>query len=143
VLRALVARGLDPDHLGAVAIGKRQPVATNATPEGRTRNRRVEFLLSRCLAANLSVVARTPRNRALLGPDDASAVEVLRLDPIGAYGMTPVSTVSLSPSDGGKHGPAGPIPPAAVAKPPTFSPYQPRTLSPNVQTNPLGPAVPY
>ena len=39
-----------------VAIGKRQPIAPNDTADGRARNRRVEFLVSPSLGANLAAV---------------------------------------------------------------------------------------
>jgi len=156
VLQALASRGLDPNHLSAVAIGKRQPIADNATPEGRALNRRVEFLVSRCLAANLAVVAGVARSRTLLAPDEASnhPVEVLRLDPAGAYGMAPLTTVFLRSPEGNQPQPAAmqasapaqpaaKLPPVAVARPLPAPHYQPRTLSPEVQRNPLGPAVPF
>jgi outer membrane protein OmpA-like peptidoglycan-associated protein len=156
VLRALVSRGLDPNRLTAIAIGKRQPIADNATTEGRARNRRVEFLVSRCLAANLSVAAGIARNRALLGPDEApnQPVEVLRLDPAAAYGMAPLATVFLRSPEAGQPQPAAvqasspaqpatALPPVAVARPAPAPDYQTRTLSPEVQRNPLGPAVPF
>lgn len=40
---ALVAMGIDPNHLIASGRGERSPIATNSTPEGRASNRRVEF----------------------------------------------------------------------------------------------------
>ena len=43
VKRALVARGVDAKRLTAVGYGQDQPVADNATPEGRAQNRRVAF----------------------------------------------------------------------------------------------------
>ena len=145
VLRALVTRGLDPDRIGAVAIGKRQPIASNATPEGRARNRRVEFLISDCLAANLAVVAGVARDRAMLGPDEDTVgpVEVMRLDPIGANGLTSVATVSLNPAEGEAPVTSVARPSATVAKPAPSPQYQPRALSPGVQPNRLGPPVPY
>jgi outer membrane protein OmpA-like peptidoglycan-associated protein len=50
VMAALVARGVKPDQLSEVAIGKRQPIAPNSTIEGRALNRRVEFLVSPALS---------------------------------------------------------------------------------------------
>jgi outer membrane protein OmpA-like peptidoglycan-associated protein len=46
VRAALVARGIDPARLTAVGIGPDRPIADNGTPQGRSRNRRVEILLS-------------------------------------------------------------------------------------------------
>ncbi len=54
VLDGLRRNGVPPDALAAVAMGRRQPVASNATPEGRAANRRVEFLLGPGLDADLA-----------------------------------------------------------------------------------------
>jgi outer membrane protein OmpA-like peptidoglycan-associated protein len=42
----LVGRGIDPARVTAVGKGEANPIATNATPEGRANNRRVEIILS-------------------------------------------------------------------------------------------------
>ncbi len=42
---ALVARGVEAARLVAVGRGSDRPIATNDTPEGRARNRRVEIVL--------------------------------------------------------------------------------------------------
>jgi outer membrane protein OmpA-like peptidoglycan-associated protein len=42
----LVERGIDPARVTAVGKGEANPIATNATPEGRANNRRVEIILS-------------------------------------------------------------------------------------------------
>jgi OmpA-OmpF porin, OOP family len=47
VRRALVERGVEPDRLEVRGMGERQPIAPNATPAGRAKNRRVEFLVRR------------------------------------------------------------------------------------------------
>jgi len=39
----LVSKGIDADRLATRGLGKSDPVASNATPEGRAQNRRVEF----------------------------------------------------------------------------------------------------
>lgn len=44
VARCLVDQKADPDRISLMAYGERRPLASNATPEGRTRNRRVEIL---------------------------------------------------------------------------------------------------
>lgn len=150
VLRGLVERGLAPAQLSAVAIGKRQPVAANDTPEGRMRNRRVEFLISGCLSANLGVV----RAQASAGFKAGGPVDVMRLDPASPYGLSTIDRISLRSFDGGEPTPAvvAPArsgqpsalrPPARVARPAPAPHYQPRALSPDAQRNPLGPAVPF
>ncbi len=150
VLRALVDQGLDPGRLSAVAIGKRQPIADNGSAAGRARNRRVEFLISGCLAANLGVV----RARASAADDGNTSVDVVRLDPSSGYGLATVGTVSLRGLSGDRVEPATvapapsePLrvlrPPVGVARPAPAPHYQPKALSPEAQPNPLGPAVPF
>ncbi|MDD2861071.1 MAG: OmpA family protein [Acidiphilium sp.] len=56
VMKSLSARGVDPLQMTTVAIGDRQPVASNATAAGRAMNRRVEFLISASPQANLAVI---------------------------------------------------------------------------------------
>ncbi|MBU1701849.1 MAG: OmpA family protein, partial [Candidatus Eisenbacteria bacterium] len=47
VVRYLIEReGMAPTHLGVMGLSDTRPVASNYTPEGRSRNRRVDFVLS-------------------------------------------------------------------------------------------------
>lgn len=41
----LLARGVDPRQVRAVGVGEARPVASNASPDGRAENRRVEIVL--------------------------------------------------------------------------------------------------
>jgi outer membrane protein OmpA-like peptidoglycan-associated protein len=43
VTHELVQRGVDPSHLEAEGYGEEHPVADNATPEGRQKNRRISL----------------------------------------------------------------------------------------------------
>jgi chemotaxis protein MotB len=45
VVRALIASDITPDRLRATGYADTRPIADNATPEGRSLNRRVELLL--------------------------------------------------------------------------------------------------
>ena len=45
VARFLQEQGIDPANLSAIAYGEWKPVATNDTPEGRAKNRRIEIVL--------------------------------------------------------------------------------------------------
>ena len=65
VVRALVARGVEASRLDAVAIGKRQPVASDDTEAGRARNRRVEFLISPSVRAIAAVLRARPQTLVL------------------------------------------------------------------------------
>lgn len=55
VVRMLAAQGVDPSRMAAVGYGEFQPVADNATAEGRARNRRVVLVVSRNLDVRRSV----------------------------------------------------------------------------------------
>ena len=41
----LIGRGIDSNRLGTKGFGPNRPIATNDTPEGRTENRRIEFVI--------------------------------------------------------------------------------------------------
>lgn len=45
VVDYLVSKGISADMLKAVGYGESKPIDTNQTPEGRSKNRRVEFLV--------------------------------------------------------------------------------------------------
>lgn len=45
VAKALIARGIDASRLTVVGKGEADPIASNDTPEGRAKNRRVEVIL--------------------------------------------------------------------------------------------------
>lgn len=45
VVRLFQEDGVAPDRMAAIGYGEFRPVATNATPEGRTRNRRVAIVV--------------------------------------------------------------------------------------------------
>ncbi|MEO1188872.1 MAG: OmpA family protein, partial [Pseudomonadota bacterium] len=45
VRAALIARGVAEDLLEAEGYGSARPIAGNDTPEGRERNRRIEFIV--------------------------------------------------------------------------------------------------
>ncbi|GLZ85948.1 flagellar motor protein MotD [Metapseudomonas resinovorans] len=55
IVRMLAMDGLAPRRLAAVGYGEFQPVADNATAEGRARNRRVVLVISRNLDVRRSV----------------------------------------------------------------------------------------
>lgn len=47
VMNALIKRGVDPNRLKAEGYGQQFPVASNDTPEGREKNRRVDVRISK------------------------------------------------------------------------------------------------
>ena len=65
--------GVDPRRLGAVGYGEFRPVADNATPEGRARNRRIAItILSEELAGADTAPTAAPKSPALRGSPTAS-----------------------------------------------------------------------
>ncbi len=129
VIAALAGLGVVPAAMTAVAVGRRQPVASDATAEGRARNRRVELLLSPSLAANLA---------AAVAHAGTGEVAVLQAMPDAA--LRPAGSLRL--------GPEAPPPQPRVAGPavrvvrpaaPTLRLNQPDA----VRLAPLGPAVTY
>jgi chemotaxis protein MotB len=65
--------GVDPRRLGAVGYGEFRPVADNATPEGRARNRRIAItILSEELAGADTAPPAAPKSPALRGSPAAA-----------------------------------------------------------------------
>jgi chemotaxis protein MotB len=63
--------GVDPHRLGAVGYGEYRPIAENATPEGRARNRRIAItILSEEMAGADTAPPAAPKSAA---PGNASA----------------------------------------------------------------------
>lgn len=46
VRQYLVSSGVSPDQLGAMGFGATRPIYENSTPEGRAKNRRIEFVVT-------------------------------------------------------------------------------------------------
>lgn len=170
VFQALVDRGGNAAQLSTVAVGKKQPIASNATAEGRARNRRVELLVSASLDANLAVVKQRVVNPAYFtngtspayvdpgsiklavlrplvynGPSDISEAK-----PNGRVELRPLGDVTLT-SAAPSALPITPLP-SVVSRPALAPPVQVRPgLAPSYQVNtpaepglaPLGPAVQY
>jgi chemotaxis protein MotB len=65
--------GVDPRRLGAVGYGEFRPIADNATPEGRARNRRIAItILSEELVGADTAPTSTPKSPSLPGPAAAA-----------------------------------------------------------------------
>ncbi len=77
VVKWLAGQGVAPQRLSAVGYGEYQPVASNATAEGRARNRRVAL-----------VIAREPLDRPGQAPDPALLDEVAVPETVMALEVT-------------------------------------------------------
>jgi chemotaxis protein MotB len=68
--------GVDPHRLGAVGYGEFRPIADNATPEGRAKNRRIAItVLSEELAGSDAVPTATQGASALAPPGTNATLE--------------------------------------------------------------------
>jgi outer membrane protein OmpA-like peptidoglycan-associated protein len=88
VMKLLAEDGVNPIQMTTVAVGDRQPVASNATPDGRARNRRVEFLISASVQANLAAVQYQHVDPAYFATSSSIAP---------TPGMTPAANVAPAP----------------------------------------------
>ncbi|MBC8783716.1 flagellar motor protein MotD [Pseudomonas fluorescens] len=79
IVRMLAMQGINPGRLASVGYGEFQPVANNATAEGRARNRRVVLVVSR----NLDV------RRSLTGTGTANATPDAALKRAGTQTAPP------------------------------------------------------
>ena len=79
IVRMLAMQGVNPQRLASVGYGEFQPVANNATAEGRARNRRVVLVISR----NLDV------RRSLTGTGTANATPDAALKRAGTQTAPP------------------------------------------------------
>lgn len=62
IVRLLAMEGVNPGRLAAVGYGEYQPVASNDTAEGRSRNRRVVLVISRNLEVRRSLTGSGSAN---------------------------------------------------------------------------------
>ena len=82
IVRMLAMQGVNPGRMASVGYGEFQPVANNATPEGRALNRRVVLVVSR----NLEV------RRSLTGVGTAHATPDAALKRAGTQTAPPHTT---------------------------------------------------
>jgi len=157
VARLLEQRGIQPGQLSIVPIGMRQPIASNETPDGRARNRRVEFLISPELAANRQAVLAGPSAPALAGlpPPEPERLPALAFAPLGPgpeaaiaepLPGSPGRKAAAPPQTRGMQRAAYPATAGAAVQPATPQPaphYDLRAPAPEVPLNPLGSSKPY
>lgn len=62
IVRLLALNGVDPGRMASVGYGEYQPVASNATADGRAQNRRVVLVISRNLEVRRSLTATGAAN---------------------------------------------------------------------------------
>ena len=96
IVRMLAMQGVNPQRLASVGYGEFQPVANNATAEGRARNRRVVLVISRNLDVRRSL---TGTGTAHAQPDAALKRAGTQTAPTQVKSPGPQSAVN-SPSPG-------------------------------------------
>ena len=90
--------GVDPRRLGAVGYGEFRPVADNATPEGRARNRRIAITILSEEMAGADVPPIRPRtNSALLGASSPADTQSASLRPQPCGSASPISNRAHAP----------------------------------------------
>ncbi|MBU1329093.1 MAG: flagellar motor protein MotD [Gammaproteobacteria bacterium] len=97
IVRMLTLDGVKPSRLAAVGYGEFQPVADNATAEGRARNRRVVLVVSRNLDIRRSVSG--------VGSGNAQPDAALR-----RAGTQPAATPDAQVPQAGTVNPPSPVP---------------------------------
>ncbi|MBX3744878.1 MAG: OmpA family protein [Verrucomicrobiae bacterium] len=116
--------GVDPRRLSAVGCGEHQPIADNATPEGRARNRRIALVVLPDLFVPTDVVPDEPGEPGEPAVPDAFPEDVPVHSPAGASGRLPDdgdSVEPVAPSTPAKS--PAPMPaPGAVSPPPEAQP---------------------
>jgi hypothetical protein len=141
-MKMLVSRNVDPLQMTTVAIGEKQPIATNASVEGRALNRRVEFLISASPAANLYAVQQRKIDPTFLrstaqGPANMEpnpTVRVLQGQTIYLKGEQKVALVPIGPMQLVTKAESS-IQEKPVAPPPEVSMKPLREISPAQLTN--------
>ena len=97
IVRMLAMDGVNEGRLAAVGYGEFQPVADNATPEGRARNRRVVLVISRNLDVRRSISG--------VGASNAKADAALQ-----RAGTQPAPSASAAPTGTGGANNSTPLP---------------------------------
>lgn len=106
VMKYMIERGIPAEHLEAKGLGKRRPLVPNDTPEGREKNRRVEFHIVKTKGS--PAVPATP-------PDGATPPNGATPPPAGA--TPPASAPSPTPDKPAPDKPAPDKPAPGPAKP--------------------------
>jgi OmpA-OmpF porin, OOP family len=74
VMKYLINKGIDPKRMVAQGYSFDRPLASNATPLGRAKNRRVEFQLARVGGRNVETPAKAPGVEGPAAPSEGTAV---------------------------------------------------------------------
>ncbi len=76
IVKWLASRGVDPVRLSAVGFGEFQPIADNATAEGRARNRRVTLMIAKRALPRPTVTAAEAGSELNAVPAAENAAEI-------------------------------------------------------------------
>lgn len=96
VMKELAKRGVNTEQMSTVSIGESQPIATNATEQGRALNRRVEFMLSRFAEANYVAIEQFRRNSAWLNNHTVEQTTVIDSKPKALVVLKPDKMIATS-----------------------------------------------
>lgn len=97
VVRLIVQSGVAAERLEAVSYGEFDPIADNATPEGRSRNRRIEITLKPTISAPAPAATEpaTPPEKAADAPAEIAAPNAAEAP---AAAVSPASPPQTAPA---------------------------------------------
>lgn len=144
IRRFLITEGIQEQRLESIGVGDKYPVASDVTPEGQEKNRRVNFVLLSSSAPEslpmpsvsqmpipFPVALETQPNPAPLAPPAPSIASEPALPP----GIVPQAAISAPVSAPPETAPAAPLP--AVSAPVMPPATQPATLPMSPETVPV------
>lgn len=137
MVHRLLQRGMDPLRLSLAGYGEYRPIADNATPDGRSRNRRVVLVVLATPDANaqreleLSLIRQGPNDVGFRVPDATPDAVSIVTQPTAPTATAPSRPGQAAPAD--KTGPTRwPADRRAAGKVPDFvpAPVQPQVVPP-------------
>lgn len=123
LVAAMQEAGIDTSHMSSQGYGESQPIADNATPEGREANRRIEFQLLSPIPVRAHALPPPVLREGVTGGPQPEPQPEPQPDPAAAPDLSPAwqaasDTGSASDADA----PFGPVMPQPLVTPPVASP---------------------
>jgi chemotaxis protein MotB len=138
VVQFFMEEGLDPNRMVAVGYGEFQPIADNATPEGRGRNRRVVLMISKTGELRPKLKPIEPTEVTAPPPAEITAPQT----PTTPQSSPTPQSSTAAPSPQAPAAATEPgIPAALLISPPKAAPVAPGAAAPKVMpATPSSPA---
>lgn len=135
IVKWLVSKGVEPTRLSAVGFGEFQPVADNATAEGRAQNRRIALMVARKVLPRPGVVLNDDPS---MTSGESALVNTTEVEPVAA-----TEQVSTNDSEAGAREPL--VPDSGRQAPPAeqvTSSSAPASLTPAENSVPADEMIP-